>query len=279
MSFQKKSSAIILSIGSIITFIFILGLLSQFKHFFPSKFERFTHGLIGLIAAIISVWIFLKYEKKPFSTIGLIWQKDTFKKFIIGLFIGALIAAIMVVAQVTISGLKITLAENYNIASFLFWSSALIPLAFMEEIAFRSYPFIKLNKVFGFRITQIIIALLFALYHIANGWSVGLSFLGPGILALVFGFLAKISDGISMPTGLHYGVNLLLAAISGQKGIEGVLTIDFPTEVSKSVIIENQNVGFVIQIALLIVCLVVTEIYLRNKKSKDSNIYYTRSKE
>ena len=278
MNLQKKSASIILSIGFIITFCVILMGLSQFKHFVPSQFERFTHGILGLIAAIIVVWIFLKYEKKSFLSIGLIWQKNTFQKFIIGLLVGILMATIMVYIQVLVSGLEISFVENYNIATFLMWSTALIPLALMEEIAFRSYPFIKLNRVFGFRITQVIVAMLFAVYHIGNGWSIGMSFLGPGVLALVFGLSTKISDGVSMPTGLHYGANLLLAAISSQKGIEGILSIDFPAEITESAIVANQNVSIAIHIGLFICCIIVTEIYLKSKKLKNKNMFYTDAK-
>lgn len=210
-------------------------LLAQVKNSIPQKFERYTHGIFGTIAAISTVWIFLRYEKKTFSDIGLIWQKRTLQKFKAGIVIGIVIGALMIYTQVLISGLQITLSDDYNISSFVIWSSALIPLAFMEEVAFRSYPFIKLNRIFGLRITQIIIAILFALYHILNGWSIGLSFLGPGIWALVYGLSAKLSDGVSMPTGLHYGVNLLLASMSSQNGINGIWTIDFPTEVSEPV--------------------------------------------
>lgn len=274
MNLQKKSNSIILSIGSVVTFIVIFILLSQLKHFIPSQFERFAHGIIGLISAIVAIWIFLKLEKKSFASIGLVWQKNTFQKFIIGLLVGVFMAAIMVYVQVLVSGLEISLDENYNIATFLMWSSALIPLALMEEIAFRSYPFIKLNRVFGFRITQVIVAVLFAVYHIANGWSVGMSFLGPGILALVFGLSAKISDGISMSTGLHYGANILLTAIGSQKGIDGVLSIDFPAEATESAIVANQNVSVAIHIGLLICCIIVTEIYLKSKKSKSENVFY-----
>lgn len=278
MNTQKKIRAFVLSAGCVILFIIILVLLAQVKNSIPQKFERYTHGIFGTIAAISTVWIFLRYEKKTFSDIGLIWQKRTLQKFIAGMVIGIVMGALMIYTQVLISGLQITLSNDYNITSFLIWSSALIPLAFMEEVAFRSYPFIKLNRVFGLRITQIIMAILFALYHVANGWSIELSFLGPGIWALAYGLSAIVSNGISMPTGLHYGVNLFLAAISTQSGINGIWTIDFPTKVSETVLKTNENVGTAIQIGLLIICLIATELYLRNRKTTANNIYETKLK-
>lgn len=267
MKNQPKIKSLILSVSFVVVFIIVFMLLSQIKNLIPEKFERYSHGIIGTIVALGTVWVFLKFEKKSFKSIGLKWEKNTPKKFALGLLVGLLLGSLMIFSQVMYSGMDISLSKNYNIASFLLRSSALIPLAFMEEIAFRSYPFIKLNKGFGLRITQIIIAILFALYHVLNGWSLGLAFLGPGIWALVYGLSAVFSDGISMPTGLHYGVNFVLALVSSQNGIEGIWIIDFPNDVSETVLKANENFGIGIQLALLVLCIIGTELYLRKKKT------------
>lgn len=267
MKNQSKVKSLILSVSFVVVFIIVFMLLSQIKNLIPEKLERYSHGIIGTIVALGTVWMFLKFEKKSFESIKLKWEHNTIKKFTLGLSIGLILASLMILSQVMYSGMEISLSENYNILTFLLWSSALIPLAFMEEIAFRSYPFVKLNKLFGLRITQLIIAILFALYHVLNGWSLGLSFLGPGIWALAYGLSAMYSDGISMPTGLHYGVNYVLALISSQNGIEGIWTIDFPEYVSEAVLKANENFGIGIQLALLFLCILGTELYLRKKKS------------
>lgn len=180
----------------------------------------------------------------------------------------------MIYAQILYSGLEITLNKDANFSFFLIWSLAFIPLAFMEEIAFRSYPFLQLNKVLGLRITQVVLAVLFALYHVLMGWSIQASFLGPGIWALAYGLTAIASNGISMPTGLHFGVNFVLALIGGQKGIESIWSVDFPTEVSDSVQKANDNFGIGLQLCLLIVCIILTELYIKKKKTTTNNIYY-----
>lgn len=273
MNNKIKLKSLALSISFVVVFILLLFLLAQFKHFVPDKFERYSHGIVGLVASLATVSIFIKYEKSTFRKYGLNWKKNTVKKFALGLLVGLVLGSFMILSQVLYSGLEITLSENYNISSFLLWSSALIPLALMEEIAFRSYPFIKLNKVFGLRITQIIIAILFALYHVLNGWTVGLAFLGPGIWALAYGLSAMVSDGISMPTGLHYGVNLVLSLISSQKGIEGIWIVDFPENVSETVLKTNENFGIGIQLTLLILCVIGTKLYLRKKKNTANTVY------
>jgi uncharacterized protein len=268
MKNQSKIKSLLLSVSFVVVFIIVFMLLSQIKNFIPVEFERYSHGIIGLIAALGTVWIFLKFEKKSFKSIGLKWENKTPIKFSLGLLFGLVIGSLMILSQVMYSGMEISHSEDYNIISFLLWSSALIPLAFLEEIAFRSYPFIKLNKAFGLRITQIIIAILFSLYHILNGWSLGLAFLGPGIWSLAYGLSAVFSDGISMPTGLHYGVNFVLASISSQNGIEGIWTINFPENVSETVLKANENFGIGIQLALLVLCILGIELYIAKTQSQ-----------
>ena len=181
-----------------------------------------------------------------------------------------MVALIMIFSQIFYSGLELNISPDKNLQAFMFAIPAIIILAFMEELAFRSYPFIKLNRIFGLRITQIIIAILFALYHVANGWSPLVYFLGPGIWSLAYGLSAAISNGISMPTGFHSGVNIILALFIGKLNINSVWQIDYPENVSNEIIESNENFGFVLQLILLVLCVVATEIYLRRKTSANN---------
>ncbi|MGB8194583.1 MAG: type II CAAX endopeptidase family protein [Chitinophagaceae bacterium] len=264
---QDRTRTLLLSVGFVIVFLILLIGLSFFKNFLSSSLERYAHGICGIIAAVAATWIFLRIEKKSFSDIGLKWESKTFKRFLIGLAIGFAIAAIMIFSQVIYSGLKVEMAANYNIINFIIWSLALLPLAFMEEMAFRGYPFVKMNRSFGVWITQITIAVLFALYHIVNGWSVEGSFTGPGIWSLAFGLAALVSGGIAMPTGLHFGVNMILAAVGGKKDLPSILKIDFAGAASKEMVQDSERFGLILHFVLLIACLIATAWFARRKNA------------
>jgi membrane protease YdiL (CAAX protease family) len=247
--------------------------LSQIKYLFPPQFERYAQGILGTIGAIITVMIFLKIEKKTLKDYGLIWEKTSAKKFAYGLTLGIVLALGMMLSQVIYSGLEITLNNDVNLITFLPWSLAFIPLAFMEEIAFRSYPLIKLNKSFGLRTTQVILALLFAVYHMLMMWSPKASLLGPGIWALSYALTAVASNGIAMPTGLHFGLNFIQSVIGGQQGIDPIWNLDYPQDFSESSIIANDNFGLGLHISLLVLSVIATEVYIRNKKTSANNLY------
>lgn len=273
MQVKEKLKALLQSIAFIALYIALGAILSQLKPLFPEQFERYAQGILGTIAVALVVWIFLKIEKKSLIEYGLNWEKKSLSKFFVGLAVGIVLAIIMIFSQIFYSGLEVTMTENVNLLSFFFWSLAFIPLAFMEEVAFRSYPLIRLKRAFGLRTTQLVLGLLFALYHVVMMWSVQASFLGPGIWALAYAITAVASNGIAVPTGLHFGLNFIQSVIGGQKGIKTIWEIDFPAGVSESEIATNENFGIALQISLLILCLVATELYIRRKKTPGHNIY------
>ena len=71
------------------------------------------------------------------------------------------------------------------------------------------------------------IAALFALYHVAGGQSWFSACLGPGVWSFVFGLAMIMSRGIALPTGLHLGVNFILAAIGQHTGFASLWNIQY----------------------------------------------------
>jgi membrane protease YdiL (CAAX protease family) len=135
----------------------------------------------------------------------------------------------------------------------------------MEEIAFRSYPFIKLHKRFGLRMTQVIVAVVFALYHVAGGQSVLGSFLGPGVYAFVFGLAAVWSGGIAMPFGIHLALNILQPLTGMRGGVGAVWTLSQKNNVAGSSMAAPETIGMVMQFIVLVAAILLTEYYIRKK--------------
>lgn len=119
--------------GIFITFSF-------FKSSVPEKFERLAHGIFGTIAAVLTTFLFIKFDKKSFADIGLIFRKSTLTKFFLGVVLGIGIMGLAALSVIYFSDFKIVANTNSNIFNFLFWTLPLIPLAFMEEVGFRAYP-------------------------------------------------------------------------------------------------------------------------------------------
>ncbi|MFY0690076.1 MAG: CPBP family intramembrane metalloprotease [Cyclobacteriaceae bacterium] len=226
----------------------------------------FSLGAYGTISVLLITAVFLKIERRKFRDIGLNWESGTLPRFIKGALFGFVLTWLMTLVIILFADLKIELAADYNVPVFLFWSSAWIPLGFMEEVAFRSYPFLKLNKVFGLRITQLVIAILFALYHVGED-SIITAFVGPGIWAFVYGMAAVYSKGIALPTGLHFAANFVLASMGEKKGVDPVFIVNYVTEPTTAMLNQTQYIAYAVQFVMLIVSVVLMERYIRCHKS------------
>jgi membrane protease YdiL (CAAX protease family) len=132
----------------------------------------------------------------------------------------------------------------------------------MEEVAFRSYPLIRLNKVFGLRVTLLIIALAFALYHILMGWTIYVAFGGPFVWSFVFGLAAIWSGGIAMPAGIHIAINILQNII-GLHGSMGLLwRISFPENYP----VRTQLIGWIVQFCVFAASIIAMELFNRRSR-------------
>jgi membrane protease YdiL (CAAX protease family) len=225
-------------------------------------------GALGSISALFLTWLFLKYEKRSFKKIELVWQPGTIIRFFMGLLIGSAIFGVILLALLLFTPLQIQLNSQSLGASALVGYLAFFPLSLMEEIGFRAYPFQTLHNRFGLRITQLIVAVVFALYHVAGGQSVGGSFLGPGVYAFVFGLAAVWSGGIAVPFGIHLALNIL-QPLTGMRGASGsIWTLTHKEGVVNGQMASPDTIGMAMQVVVLVAAILLTEYYIGKNGSK-----------
>lgn len=174
--------------------------LSFLKAILPASAERLAHGLMGTFAALIVTFLFLKYDKKRFSDIELYFNRNTIGKFLLGIPIGVVLMGLLAAGVMYFTNVSIEPNHNADIFRFFIMTTSLIPLAFLEEVGFRAYPLQILKNKVGIRLSIVITSILFALYHIVNGWTISSSFFGPGVWGLLFSIAAIYSKGIALPT-------------------------------------------------------------------------------
>lgn len=172
---------------------------------------------------------------------------------------------LMIGSVIYFSHLKIALNNNSSLLNFLFWTSPLILLSLMEEVGFRAYPLMILKNKVGLRMSIIITSLLFAVYHIANGWTIAGAFLGPGVCGIIFGLSAIYSNGISMPTGIHYAFNLTTSAFGITNSSFNLWVLKQNDGLPLRNFQNSQLTTLIPQIALLIFGIICMEWILRKK--------------
>lgn len=255
-----------------ILFLFSLFLIGVFIcPIFPAQWERFIYGIFGTMAAIGFTWLFVNKEGRAFRDYNLVWKRNTLLNFSMGLVIGVILLLFIIGLLVFFSDIELVASiNNWNIAQ-LFWMLAIIPLALMEEIAFRSYPFLELNHRYGFRLTQWLVAIAFASYHIVQGWNISTAFFGPAIWAFVFGLGAIYSRGIALPTGIHVALNIGQQVFGMQgENSNAIWVLKHPDGTSAEAIARTDQVGLIAQIMVLILAIMATEFYIRNQKKLET---------
>jgi membrane protease YdiL (CAAX protease family) len=201
------------------------------------------------------------------SDIGLVWDRYTLVKFLLGILAGAAIFAVILFVLLNCTGLE--LKRSTNAVTLHTWLAALlliIPFALMEELAFRSYTLLKLETTYGLMWAQIITAIAFALYHIVSGWDWQIALLGPGSWAFVFALAAIWSRGIAVPTGLHAALNFLQVLVGMKAGKASLWTLQLKPDTADASAMANR-VGIGIQITILIIGLIVTYLVARRKNT------------
>ena len=259
-------------VRSILFWISLIGLVliaaTTIMPFFPIKNKDYTNGIIGSVIAFFCVWVFLKWDKSNFRQIGLNWDKKTLYRFFLGLFIGTIIMGLLCLGLIGFSGLQISRNPNGITIAIALGYLAFIPLGLMEELAFRSYPFVMINRKYGLWIAQLITAIAFALYHILIGWSVFSAFTGPFVMAFTLGLAAAWSGGIALPTGLHVALNVL-QGVFGMKGDEhSYFNLSYKEGLAQNLIDKTDTVGLILQFLVLAFGLISTTFYLQLIRQK-----------
>ena len=174
--------------------------------------NRYVYGAIGTCAALLATALLLRMTRVSWADAGMLGDRFTGLRFIAGFAAGLVLIGAILLLVFLHTGIHPVSADGLTAAT-LVPIGALLPLALMEEIAFRSYPFTQLQRRYGLWFAQVVTAIAFAAYHILMGWPPLIAVLGPGIWAFVFGIAAARTGGISVSTGLHFGVNVAQALV------------------------------------------------------------------
>lgn len=223
-------------------------------------------GVLVLFIALLITYFALKNDKKNFGDIGIQWEKKTLIRFVLGFFIGILMTVMMLCVVITFSSVHLVYNKDSNALLIMCWLLAFFPLAFMEELIFRGYTFIKINKSIGLWPAQILLALLFSWYHDFTGVTFFNQLLGPGVWALIFGITAVWSKGLAFPTGLHMAINVVLALVGEKDGRHALWNMEYVTEITLVLSKQTETIGLVLQGCILIIAVLLTEYYRRYKQ-------------
>jgi membrane protease YdiL (CAAX protease family) len=228
----------------------------------------FVYGLCGIAIGYLLIWVALRIDGKPFSSIGMKWEKQTLPRFFLGMLIGLFILHTDDGSIIKFYHTSFNLQFCIFTLSNFFIYLPIFPLAFAEELCFRSYPQVKLNSALGTWTSQFVMAVSFGVYHILVGWSAYSAFTGPFVWAFIFGLAALKYGGIAVPTGIHFALNVLQSVMGTKGNYAAIWKLDYLPGTTKAMMDRTEHIGLLLQVIVFIVALTATALYIRERKAK-----------
>ena len=210
-------------------------------------------GMLGVVLGVTLV--FLWWDGRPASVLGLDPSWCRLGELLGGFAGGALLMGIIAVCLWAV--LPFPWARNsgfsLTVAGFsLLW---LLSSNAVEELIFRGYSFERLIAAIGHWPAQILTALLFALFHIINGWDWKVALVGTTIGSLLFGLVFVRWQSVPAAVGVHASVNwvrdLLLLDPPTPKTVFG------PVSVRSWMSLDKFTAGVVFNAIIVLACVLM----------------------
>jgi membrane protease YdiL (CAAX protease family) len=182
--FQEKFNGLPAILKSVLFWLVcfaFMGLSLLISQFVPKEWFWYSWGIIGTLNVLLVSKIFLNSEHQKLRDIGLFFNSGTIIRFMTGIIIGGVMMGSVIILLIHFGGLHLTKAEHANPTIIFLWSLALVPAALLEEIAFRAYTLNRLQVAHRLLMSQIIIAIAFAIYHMIGGMNWIDALIGTGI--------------------------------------------------------------------------------------------------
>jgi membrane protease YdiL (CAAX protease family) len=161
--------------------------------------------LVGIVLAIS--YGFLRSEGRSLSVLGLEASWRRVREAAMG-FLGGVALILAVAACIGIT-LPFPWARNphFSGVAVVFSLLWLLSSNAAEELIFRGYSFERLIASIGLWKAQVATAVLFVIFHLANGWSWQAALLGTTVGSLLFGMVFVRWRSVPAATGVHAAVN------------------------------------------------------------------------
>lgn len=260
----QKSSTFKLTTRSLIIFFVAAFLAWELQVtaqtlFYTSEWGHFiirtTAILISDIFLVATSYWMLKRNNISYKTLGLNLSKHTLISFLIGSVIG------IVTIFITAFCLRLIIPYHFafsslNTTKILRECYSYLLGALLEELIFRGYLVIVLSQLLGWRLSLLIMALPFGLFHLQGGHG-GLSIvISTTLYSFIFGFSFILTRSLWSAVAAHASVNVLLHVLTG---LDGGNTSVYHIVFDKSLPNSN-NILLISMASVIIICLVLYSI-------------------
>ena len=174
---------------------------------FPKVPLAISIGVASSFGALALTLVFVRWDGVSAHDVGAAPDRHSVSRLAAGFVLGLLLVAINTLAMWCTGHVTWIWTPAPNLFDAAVTLVVFLLLASREELAFHGYPLRRLESVYGEWVAQAVVALIFALEHVAGGSSWANAFIGSGVGSLLFGMAAIASRGLALPIGLHAAWN------------------------------------------------------------------------
>lgn len=259
---MQWSKPLVRVFGFWITFIILLFVSGSVLNFgLSGLWHRAVYGVVGTLIAFVLTWLWSHRQWERLKEYGLLWRKGSGKQLLLGLLIGTMLIVLMLFFLLVFTPLQISPKKVQLTSEIFFWLFSLVVFAYLEELAFRGMPFVELTRKYGFLWSQLLVAFVFAVYHVNYGWSLLVAFMGPFVWSFIFGLARQYTNGIAMPTGIHIALNAGQVILGLQPGSASMYTLEVPVQLTPAVQSGIDIAGMALQVVIAIAGIALTYRY------------------
>jgi membrane protease YdiL (CAAX protease family) len=184
-------------------------------------------GVVGpagvLIAAVTAgaagatTWLFLHWEQRPWSTVGLDRRDGWMAELAAGIGLGAALMAGIAALEIGTGWYRFdgTVAAMAAVRDLGFGLVVYAAVAVGEELVTRGYVLQRLAEGWGRSRATVVSSLIFGLLHIGNPGSGPIPVLGIFMAGLMLAQAYWLTGRLWLPTGLHWAWNYFQGPVFG----------------------------------------------------------------
>lgn len=173
---------------------------------YPRSFSVFHPvAMLGVVLGV--TLLFLWRDARPASVLGLDPSWRRLGQLVAGFGGGVLLIVLIALCLRVLLDLPWQRNPGFSLATAGFSLLWLLAGNGVEELVFRGYGFERMIAAIGHWRAQLLTALIFAVFHIVNGWSWQVALVGTTIGSLLFGLVFVRWQSVPAAVGVHAAVN------------------------------------------------------------------------
>ena len=175
---------------------------------FPELRPELVIGIVASIGTFVLTVIFVRWAGLTLESVGAEVGRGSPIRFVLGFLLGLLLVALHVAILGFAGHVLWVRSDSVGVLDIATATVVYLLLSCREELAFHGYPLRRLNSLLGLWVSQFIVALVFALEHVAGGSTWVSAIFGAAVGSLLFGMASIATRGLAVPIGLHAAWNL-----------------------------------------------------------------------